>query len=485
MLEIISNLFAARDYIPHGDCYLWQPSLVWLHLLSDLLIAIAYFAISISLVYLICQREDIPFKQIFILFSAFIISCGITHVMGAWTVWHPDYWFSGVIKAITGIIACYTGWELIPILPQAISLPSAEVLQEEIRERQKVEQKMQQSQHFLQTIIDYLPVALFAKDGTEERFGQLLLVNKTCEQLFGLNADQVIGKTAHELFPQAQADFYQQKDREAFARGVIEDIPEEPIDSHTKGRRILHTLKVPLYDDSQQPQYLLCISEDITERKQAQRQIEASLEEKEILLKEIHHRVKNNLFVVSSLLELQSDRIADAQVVQVFEESQNRIYSMALIHEQLYRSTDLAHVDLSEYLKALVRHLSESYNVDSKQISCEFNLEAIALNLESAHPCGLIVNELVANAFKHAFRDRLEGKICLNLHKNAREQIVVIIEDNGVGLGPDFDFRSCESLGMQLVCTLTKQLEGTIKIEKSHGTSFELVFAELNYKNRL
>ncbi len=140
----------------------------------------------------------------------------------------------------------------------------------DISYRKQMEEKIKQSSNFLQTLIDHLPVALFVKDGKEERFGQLLLVNQTCEKLFGLTSSQVIGKTGHDLFPQEQAAFYEQKDREAFARGVPEDIPSEPIDSYSLGRRILHTIKVPLYDENHQPEYLLCISSDITERHQAE-----------------------------------------------------------------------------------------------------------------------------------------------------------------------------------------------------------------------
>ena len=158
---------------------------------------------------------------------------------------------------------------------------------------------------------------------------------------------------------------------------------------------------------------------------------------------------------------------------------------MALIHEQLYRSTDLARVDFSEYLKALVSHLSESYNLDSRKISCQLNVEPIALNIESAHPCGLIVNELVTNAFKHAFRERQEGQVWLNFHKDSQNQIVLTVKDNGVGLPPDLNFQDTESLGMQLICTLTKQLEGRITVENCHGTRFQPIFSELNYKNRL
>ncbi len=140
----------------------------------------------------------------------------------------------------------------------------------DISSLKQMEGKLEQTRNFLQTLIDHLPVALFVKDGQEERFGQLLMVNKTCEKLFGLNSSQVIGKTGHDLFPQEPAAFYEQKDREAFARGVPEDIPSETIDSYSLGRRILHTIKVPLYDKNHQPEYLLCISQDITEGHRAE-----------------------------------------------------------------------------------------------------------------------------------------------------------------------------------------------------------------------
>ena len=140
----------------------------------------------------------------------------------------------------------------------------------DISSRKQMEEKLKQTRNFLQTLIDHLPVALFVKDGKEERFGQLLLVNQTCEKLFGLTSSQVIGKTGHDLFPPEQAAFYEQKDREAFVRGVPEDIPAESMDSYELGRRILHTIKTPLYDENQQPEYLLCISTDITERQRAE-----------------------------------------------------------------------------------------------------------------------------------------------------------------------------------------------------------------------
>ncbi len=223
---------------------------------------------------------------------------------------------------------------------------------------------------------------------------------------------------------------------------------------------------------------------EIQERKQAERKIEESLKEKEILLKEIHHRVKNNLFVVSSLLEMQSDQIEDPAVFRIFEESQNRIYSMALIHEQLYRSTDLATVDFSQYLKALVAHLSDCYNLDSQRIRCQLDVETITLNIETAHPYGLIINELVANALEHAFPNNRSGKIWVSLKRDRDNKIVSIVKDNGIGLPKNFNLQETDSLGMQLVFTLTEQLEGKIEIENCNGTSFKIVFSELNYTSR-
>jgi PAS domain S-box-containing protein len=143
----------------------------------------------------------------------------------------------------------------------------------DITERKLLEEEMRQTNSFLQTMIDHLPVAVFVKDGKDNRFGEFKLWNRTSEMMFGLTSQQAIGKTVHDLFPKEQADFFGKKDRQAFERGTPEDIPEEPIDSYSLGRRILHTVKVPLYDENHEPEYLLCISEDITDRKQAEAEL--------------------------------------------------------------------------------------------------------------------------------------------------------------------------------------------------------------------
>ncbi|MEG4326772.1 PAS domain S-box protein [Microcoleus sp. herbarium5] len=224
---------------------------------------------------------------------------------------------------------------------------------------------------------------------------------------------------------------------------------------------------------------------ELSDRKQAEANLKNSLKEKEILLKEIHHRVKNNLCVVASLLELQSNTVADPQVSKMLEESQNRLYSMALIHEKLYRSTNLAQINFGEYLEDLVSNLFHSYNISNNQIQLQVLAEPISLNLETATPCGLIANELVSNTLKHAFPDGTTGTVSVECYQTGDQEINLLVKDNGIGFPQNLDFRKTHSMGFQVVCTLTEQLEGTIEISREFGTSFHLKFNELNYFQRL
>ncbi|NJK73261.1 MAG: GAF domain-containing protein [Microcoleus sp. SU_5_6] len=224
---------------------------------------------------------------------------------------------------------------------------------------------------------------------------------------------------------------------------------------------------------------------ELCDRKQAETNLKTSLAEKEILLKEIHHRVKNNLCVVASLLELQSNTLTDPQLAKMFEESQNRLYSMALIHEKLYRSPNLAQIDLGEYLEDLVTNLFHSYNVSGNRVKLQVLTEPIALNIETATPCGLIANELVSNTVKHAFPNGKAGTVSVECYQTSDRKIHLFVKDNGVGFPEGLDFRQTSSMGFQVVCTLTEQLEGTIELDSTNGTVFHLIFAELNYSKRL
>ncbi len=235
----------------------------------------------------------------------------------------------------------------------------------------------------------------------------------------------------------------------------------------------------------QQSQVCVAVGIDITERQKAEEQIKASLKEKEVLLKEIHHRVKNNLNVVSSLLELQADSIPEPHIGKLFEESQNRIYSMALIHEKLYRSQTIGQINLEDYIQDLANNLFDSYNVSEDCIQLHINVEPIFLNIETATPCGLIINELVSNSLKHAFLDEREGIVSINCHQQSDGQIHLVISDNGIGFPEALDFQDTESMGFQVVCTLIEQLEGTIELQRTPGTAFSIQFSELQYQKRI
>jgi two-component sensor histidine kinase len=216
--------------------------------------------------------------------------------------------------------------------------------------------------------------------------------------------------------------------------------------------------------------------QEITERMRAEEQIKASLKEKEVLLKEIHHRVKNNLQVVSSLLNLQAHRIEDQAVLDVLRESQNRIRSMALIHERLYRSKDLAGIDFAVYIRELATHLVHSYRAHLGPVELKIEADDVLLGVDTAVPCGLITNELISNALKHAFPDGRAGEIRVTLKATADRQVTMAFSDDGIGFPDSVDFHNTESLGMQLVNTLVGQLDGTVELCRKAGTEFRITF---------
>lgn len=223
---------------------------------------------------------------------------------------------------------------------------------------------------------------------------------------------------------------------------------------------------------------------ELGERKRAEEQLKASLKEKEVLLKEIHHRVKNNLQIISSLLRMQSGHIKEQQAIDMFKDSQNRIRAMALIHEKLYQSKNLSKIDFVQYVRDLTLNLLRSYNYSSRPITLKTTGNDILLDINTAIPCGLIINELVLNSIKHAFTVASEyNEICIEI--SLREnQITLTVSDNGIGFPLDLDFQNTDSLGLDVVCTLTEQLEGTIELDRSKGTIFKITFFQTDKKER-
>jgi len=226
--------------------------------------------------------------------------------------------------------------------------------------------------------------------------------------------------------------------------------------------------------------YLLIIFKDITERKQAEEKLKSLVKEKEVLIKEVHHRVKNNFAVVSSLLGLQSRAIHDTKIKAMFMQSRDRINSMALLHKRLYQSQDLTHINFSEYLSTLAADLFKMYKIDTNRISTVIEVEDIVLDADKVIPCGLIVNELVSNALKYGFPKSWtdEGQIKVSFHKINGSDVELAVMDNGIGLPDDFNIKKSPSLGLQLVTMMAEdQLGGELKVSSNGSTKFQIQFA--------
>ncbi len=210
----------------------------------------------------------------------------------------------------------------------------------------------------------------------------------------------------------------------------------------------------------------------------------ATLQEKELLLREIHHRVKNNLQIISSLLNLQIPYIKDEQSIEFFKESQNRVKSISMVHEKLYQSKNLDKIDFGEYISNIVTNLFQTYDVNPDIIEYNSNLDNINLNIETSIPCGLIITELITNSIKHAFLNGRKGKIMVKLYFED-EKFILLINDNGIGFPEDLDIKNTETLGLQLVDLLVDQLDGTVELNRKKGTEFKIEFKELKYKERI
>jgi two-component sensor histidine kinase len=239
----------------------------------------------------------------------------------------------------------------------------------------------------------------------------------------------------------------------------------------------------PRYNEGELETVLISLV-DIKQRVIAEQQLRASNVEKEALLKEIHHRVKNNLQIISSLLNLQSSQLKDPEIVDIFRESQNRVRAMALIHEKLYRSDNLASISFDEYIHDLGHSLLQVYKKENKRIQLTIQADPIALDIEKAIPCGLIVNELITNSLKHGFADQKLGEpekedwIKIELTSISNNRVHLCVSDNGPGFAPQVDLYRTKTLGLQLVNSLVRQLEGNLVFGNQAGARIEIEFTK-------
>jgi PAS domain S-box-containing protein len=330
------------------------------------------------------------------------------------------------------------------------------------------------SDGLLSRILDIADDAIISIDQNQ----RIIVFNQGAEKIFGYSAREVFDQPIDILLPEGLAAQHHRHVRE-FA--------ESPIAARRMGERgeiagrrkdgtsFPAEASISKLDSGGRRIYTV-ILRDVTQRRVADEKIRASLREKEVLLQEIHHRVKNNLQVVSSLLSLQSRGVLDEDTRQKFKESQNRVHSMALIHEQLYQSPSLSQIDYPQYIRQLAAHLFRSYRVSSSRIELQTRIDDLQLSVDIAVPCGLIINELVSNSLKYGFPNGRGGRISIELHRRPDRRATLTVADNGVGLPEEVGFWNTQTLGLRLVGTLVKQLDGSIQVDRSEGTSVQVTF---------
>jgi two-component sensor histidine kinase/FixJ family two-component response regulator len=301
-----------------------------------------------------------------------------------------------------------------------------------------------------------VPIIMFTDSGAEE-----IAVDGMKAGL----SDYVLKRDPHRL-PVAV--------KESLEKAKLRKAHEEAMQALHQAKQALETTVVERTAELQRLNDAL--RADLARRQRVEEALTAALHEKELLLKEMHHRIKNNLQVISSLLNLQAGSSEDPLVRKIFQDSQARIYAMAMIHETLQRSRDLARVDLGDYLRSLVAELCRSYDAEAQRIAVRTQFEEVWVNADTAIPCGLILNELLSNAFKYAFPQDMQGDIHVTLRADSGQGVTLTVRDTGVGLPEGLDFRATDSLGMQLVCLLAEQLRGMITLERRAGTAFTVTF---------
>jgi two-component sensor histidine kinase len=369
----------SQDYMPHGMCYLWEPALLWLHVVSDGLIALAYYSIPLLLAYFVWRRRDVVFPSVFIVFALFILSCGTTHLLAVWTVWHPDYWLDGGVKALTAIASLSAVAMLARVIPDALALPSPEQLRRanaalaaEIHVRRQAEAEVRRLNEGLEGRV-------------AERAAELILANQGLEQ----------------------------------------------------------------------------VNHELTE----------ALRHKEVLVREVHHRVKNNLQVVSSLMSLRASRLPPEQR-EVFVDIGRRIAAIGRVHEQLHHTEDPDSFDLGQYLETLRRDLPHMFAA-ADRIDVRVESVPFRVPLSDATPLLLIITEILSNAYRHAFPDGRKGRVLVRLERTAAGARLTI-SDDGVGISTTDE--PTGTMGLSLINGLVRQVEGAYVIDRNAdgGTAFTL-----------
>ena len=342
-------------------------------------------------------------------------------------------------------------------------------------ERKRMEDEVRRLSQFQESIIDNANVWLNVLDEN----ANVVVWNKAAEEISGYSREEVIGSNEVFLWSYPDETYRNEiiEESAAIIRGKKAIEFETTITCKDGSNKAISWYSNNILDDKEKVIGSVAMGVDVTNRKKAEEQVKASLKEKETMLQEIHHRVKNNMQVIVSLLRIQSRKNKSKKFAVILKESQDRIKSMALVHENLYQSGDLSKIDIGGYTKNLIDELFRSHGVSRDKIGVKLEIEEIPFQLDIAIPFGLIINELISNSLKYAFPGNKKGEIKLTLRSSSADEIELIVQDNGMGISEELDFRNTESLGLELVIILAEeQLDGRIVLDRSNGSTFTIQF---------
>ena len=351
----------------------------------------------------------------------------------------------------------------------------------DLSEHQKAEKELHKSEGLLRGLFDNMPSGMSVyqvkNDGSKGSDYIIQEFNLTSQKIEGMRREEVIGKSLKDIRPEIDEYGLIPIFKKVWETGKPIQYPAKIyVDEKFSNYYENYIFKAPTGE-------IVAIYDDVTKQENAKENIQKSLEEKEILLREVNHRVKNNLQIVASLLHLQEINVHQKELVDILKESETRINTMATVHEKLYQSTNFADINLKQYIEKLVYDLLYTYGIKVGTIQAQLDIEDINLNIDTAIPLGLIINELITNSIKYAF-PQSKGTITIQL-KSQPQQMELTISDNGIGLPKDINIENPKKLGLQLVNNLINQLDGYLKLNTNNGTEFKITFQEVMYKKRI
>ncbi|OPX59649.1 MAG: sensory histidine kinase AtoS [Methanobacterium sp. PtaB.Bin024] len=349
------------------------------------------------------------------------------------------------------------------------------IIIQDISKLKRVEKDFTDSEERYKHLSELSPDAILVVIGEE-----IVFANKASATVFGFEDPQdLLGRNYFTFHHPDSLEIAKKRLEEVFKEEKFLDFTEEKIIANDDQVKDIEVGDAPIIYNGHRAVQI--VARDISERKKMEEELKNSLKEKDLMMKEIHHRVKNNLMVIQSLLNLQSRYIKDTDARDIFKDSQNRAKSMAMIHESLYQSSDLKRIEFSEYINTLANNLFYSYAADPKRVKMDVNVEEVMLDVNTAIPLGLILTELISNCLKYAFPEDKSGEIKVDFHsytENGENKLKLTVSDNGVGLPEGFDPKKSDSLGLMLIYSLSDQIGATVELDTSMGTKFEISFEE-------